>query len=253
MQNYDDQWCSKDHNFRNRDLVKTLRPSLHKKSRDRDSGLEIWDRDSRLQNLCILPNFLSSLLSWIFSNFWHFPTCFGCFLPANNKKKILNYRKFTIPFLCNIQNLDTCSLWDRDETWNIRDRNLQKWVAESRDRNQVSRLHHWCMIIDICSLVLHQSYAVSNYSPMKNKNTFPIDRVKSWTKLIFETFLLLVYFNVFWLYFCFVFIFQSQNWQWRYLLDYYIINDTCLVCFKCILSFLSAFLPCCLFEVTKQS
>jgi len=87
MQNYDDQWCSKDHNFRNRDLVKTLRPSLHKKSRDRDSGLEIWDRDSRLQNLCILPNFLSSLLSWIFSNFWHFPTCFGCFLPANNKKR----------------------------------------------------------------------------------------------------------------------------------------------------------------------
>ena len=39
---------------------------------------------------------------------------------------------------------------------------------------------------------------------MKNRNKFRIGRIESWTKLIFETFLLLVYFNVFWLYFCYV-------------------------------------------------
>jgi len=58
------------------------------------------------------------------------------------------------------------------------------------------------MIIHMCSLVLQKTYPVSNYSPMKNKNKFCTDQVKSWTKWIFETFLLLVYFNVFWLYFC---------------------------------------------------
>ena len=55
-----------------------------------------------------------------------FPTCFGCFLPANaTNKKSLNYRNFSQPFLHNIQSL---------ETWNLRDRDSQKWV---------SRLHHW--------------------------------------------------------------------------------------------------------------
>jgi len=44
---------------------------------------------------------------------------------------------------------------------------------------------------------------------MKNKNKFRIDRVENWTKLIFETFLLLVFFNVLLLYFSFIFIFLS--------------------------------------------
>ena len=56
----------------------------------------------------------SSLLSWIC---FKFPSCFGCFLPANTtKKKSLNYIHFTEPFVCNIQNLETCSLRERDET-----------------------------------------------------------------------------------------------------------------------------------------
>jgi len=55
---------------------------------------------------------------------------FGCFLPANRaNKKALNYRNFNKPFLCNIQSLKTRNLRDRDETWNIRDLDLQKWVS----------------------------------------------------------------------------------------------------------------------------
>jgi len=70
-----------------------------------------------------------------FLNFWHFPTCFGCFLSANTtNKKVLNFRNFTNLFLCNIQSLETCNLRDWDETWNPRDQTSQKWV---------SRLLHW--------------------------------------------------------------------------------------------------------------
>jgi len=43
-----------------------------------------------------------------FQNSGIFPTCFGCFLPANTtNKKSLNYRNFNKPFLCNIQSLGT--------------------------------------------------------------------------------------------------------------------------------------------------
>ena len=75
----------------------------------------------------------------------NFSTCFGCFLPANTtNKKSLNYRNFNKPFLCNVQSLETWNFWDRDETWNIRDRDSQNgYRDESRDRDQVSRLHHW--------------------------------------------------------------------------------------------------------------
>jgi len=52
-----------------------------------------------------------------------FPTCNGCFSPANTtNKKLLKYKNFNKPFLCNIQSLETCSLRDRNETWNLRDR-----------------------------------------------------------------------------------------------------------------------------------
>jgi len=66
------------------------RPRLHQKLRD---------RDSRLQNLCIFPKFFKktslSLLSRSFSNFWHFPTCFGCFLPniQQTKNRFINTKK----------------------------------------------------------------------------------------------------------------------------------------------------------------
>ena len=52
------QWCSWDHNLQDRDgdLVKTLRRKIHQKLRDGDSRHEVRNRDSRLQNMCILPN-----------------------------------------------------------------------------------------------------------------------------------------------------------------------------------------------------
>jgi len=57
---------------------------------------------------------------------------FGCFLLANTtNKKSLNYRNFNKPFFCNIQSL---------ETWNFETETRKNG---SRDREQVSRLHHW--------------------------------------------------------------------------------------------------------------
>ena len=135
-----DQWCSRERNLRGRDLVETSRPRLHQKL------------DSRRENLSILPKFIwmsSSLLSWIFY-FWHFPTCFGCFLPANTTNKKVNCRNFTNLFLCNIQSLETCNLRDWDKTWNLRDRVSEKWV---------SRLHHWFKYR--CTLHLLQRILVS--------------------------------------------------------------------------------------------
>jgi len=64
-------------------------------------------------HLCCKLNF--SQISGIFA------TCFDCFLPANTTNtKSLNYRNFTLPFLRNIQTLETCNLRDRDEAWNLR-------------------------------------------------------------------------------------------------------------------------------------
>jgi len=181
--------------------------------------LRDWDFINNLdtrdfKNLCILPNFLKCRhCLWVefFSSFWHFSDWFCLFLTWKyNKQKLLYYRNFTLPFLCNIHSFETCTLWDCDENRNLRDRDSQKWVSRRfRDRNQFSRLHHWWLFM--YTLVLQQSYHVSNYSSTKYKNKFRIDRVESWTKLIFETFLLLVYFNAFWLYFCFIFIFLSWN------------------------------------------
>jgi len=42
------RWCSRDRNHRDLDLVKTSRPTLHKKFRDRDSRLEIRDRGFKI-------------------------------------------------------------------------------------------------------------------------------------------------------------------------------------------------------------
>jgi len=99
-----DQRCSRERNFRNRDLVKTSRPRLHQKL-----------RDSRLEHFAKILFWMSSwLLSWIFlflafsDIFWLFLTC-KC-----NKQKSLNFRNFTKLFLCNIQSLETCSLRDQD-------------------------------------------------------------------------------------------------------------------------------------------
>jgi len=68
-----------------------------------------------------------------------FPSYFCCFSPASTtKKNSLNYRNFTKPFLCNIQSLETYSLRDQDETWNLRDRDLQKRVSRRVSRPRPS-------------------------------------------------------------------------------------------------------------------
>jgi len=49
---------------------------------DSETLLKFQDRNSRFQNLCILLKFfkkLSSLQSWIFSNFGHFSNLFWLF------------------------------------------------------------------------------------------------------------------------------------------------------------------------------
>jgi len=147
-----DQWCSRERNLWGQDLVKTSRPRLHQKLRD--SRLEIWDRDSRRQNLSILPKFWLNVVitsEFNFFYFWHCPTCFGCFLPANTtNKKSLNFGNFTKLFLCNIQSLETCNFRDWDETWNLPDRASQK---------RVSTLHHWFR--HRCTLHLLQRILIS--------------------------------------------------------------------------------------------
>ena len=113
------QCCNQDRNFRDGDLAKPSRPRLHQKSPDWDSWLEIWDRDSRLQNLCNLPKFFKYTVITSKLNFFLisgiFPTCFGCYLAANiTNKKSLNYWNCPLPVLCSIQSLVT-------ETWNLLD------------------------------------------------------------------------------------------------------------------------------------
>jgi len=71
-----------------------------------------------------------------------------------------------VPFLLNIQHLEICSLWSRDETWSLRngDRDSQKWISRPVSRPKPRLENQSLMIIHICSLVLHQSYPVSNNS-----------------------------------------------------------------------------------------
>ena len=139
------QWCSRDCNIRDLNLVKISRPRLrsrlHQKLRDRYSRHDVRDRDkhSRLQNFCILPKFFwqRRYHFWVefFFYFWHFSDVFCLFLTWKyNQKKSLNYRNFDKPFICNIRSL---------ETWNLRDRDRDEdWNLQDRDRDLVSRLHH---------------------------------------------------------------------------------------------------------------
>jgi len=72
----------------------------------------------------------SSLLSWIFfisGIFQH--VLVVSYLQNTANKKSLNFRNFTKLFLCNIHSLETCSFRDWDETWNLRDRDSQKWIS----------------------------------------------------------------------------------------------------------------------------
>ena len=97
---------------------KTPRPRIETWSSRPRLEISKFVHFSKKKNVVITSD-LHFLISGIF------PTCFGCFLPANTtNKKSLNYRNFEKPFLCNIQCLETWNLRDRyrDETWNLRDR-----------------------------------------------------------------------------------------------------------------------------------
>jgi len=143
------QWCSRDSNLRNldRDLVKTSRPRLHQKFRDRDLKFDAETPGFKICAFC--RNFFKMSSSLVSYNFFKFlalfrPILVVSYLKIQKTKHHWKYSSFTKPFLCNIQSLETCSLRDRDETWNLRDRDSQKWSRnESRERDQVSRLHHW--------------------------------------------------------------------------------------------------------------
>jgi len=122
------QWCSQDRNLQDRDLVKISRRDRdfikNSETKNRDLKFKTETRDIKIcaffqKKNVVITSDLHFLISGIF------PTCFGCFLPANTtNKKSLNYRNFEKPFLCNIQCLETWNLRDRyrDETWNLRDR-----------------------------------------------------------------------------------------------------------------------------------
>jgi len=92
---------------RDRDFIK------HSKTQDLKLEIETKTRD-----WWIVPKFFKNVVISSKFNFfrisWHFPTCFGCFLPANTtEKNSLSCRSFTKPFLCDIQRLKTISC-DRD-------------------------------------------------------------------------------------------------------------------------------------------
>ena len=114
--------------------------------RDRDWRLETRDRDSKISAFCrIKKNIVITSKLNFFQISGIFPNCFGCFLPANTtNKQLLNYINFTVPFLCNSQSIETCSFETetRPETFETESRKNGS-RDESRDRNQVSRLHHW--------------------------------------------------------------------------------------------------------------
>jgi len=143
-------YCSRDRNLRDRDLVESSRPKtrLHKKFRD---------RGSRLKNLWILrkcfKNMSSPLLSWIFFEYLEFypQLLVVSYLQIQQRRNVMNFRNFAKPYPCNIECLKTIGLWPRPvafetkrETWNFRDRCRKNGSRdESRNWNQVSRLHHW--------------------------------------------------------------------------------------------------------------
>jgi len=134
-------------------------PRLHQKSQGWDSRLEIRNRDSRLQN------FTFKLIFFKFLSFlW--PVLVVSYLQIQHTK-LLNHINFTIPFLCNIQSLETRSLRDRDEAWNLRDRD------SSRDRDQVLRLHHWSVRVGYAQIQLNNTVqpAVARYFYKKNTSS----------------------------------------------------------------------------------
>jgi len=160
-------WFSQNRNLRDRDqlLVKTSRPRLYQKSRD--LRLEFRDRDSKLCAFCriFLNDFIASAKLIFFQISGIFSTCFGCFLPANTaNKKSLNYRNFTLPVFGNIQGLETCILWNRDETWNLLvDRDSQKWVLRRSLVVQTVK----------CFVKVHMHCNVSNLINISKMSTLP--------------------------------------------------------------------------------
>ena len=127
-----------------------MRPRCHQKHRDSRLVVRYRGRDSRLQNSGILPNvFLKNVIITSDLKFFQisgiFPSCFGCFLPANTtNKKSLNYRNFNQPcrwIVFAILEVSRPQLFEtetRPETFETKTRkNVSR--DESRDRDQVSR------------------------------------------------------------------------------------------------------------------
>jgi len=86
------QWCSQTVTFYTEtDTWLKFRDETETSSKT--PTIEVWDRDSRLQNLCVLPKLKKNVVITSDLNFFQisgiFPTCFGCFLPTNTTNKNL--------------------------------------------------------------------------------------------------------------------------------------------------------------------
>ena len=125
---------------RDRDLVKSSRPTPHRKI-----------RDLRIENLWIMPiffykfskNIVATTKLQFFQISGIFPTCLGYFLSANtNRPKTRWFTKVLLSLIFAVlkaSNECACHR-DQDKTSNLRDWDSKN--GKSRGQEQISRLHH---------------------------------------------------------------------------------------------------------------
>ena len=103
---------------------------LIKNPETRDLKFETETRDFEICAICGIKKESSSLLSWIFSNFWHFSDLFSLFLTCKyNKQKIVELWKFH-HFVSLLNSVSRpVAIETEAETSNLRDRDSQKWVS----------------------------------------------------------------------------------------------------------------------------
>jgi len=143
------QWCSRDRNFRDWDLVKISRRDRDfiKKSENETRDLKLRPRPTlETSNFAHFAEFNQKCRHHFWLEFFFisgiFPTCFGCFLPANTTNKnrwileILVNHFFAIFKVSRPGTFET-KTESRPETFETETRK-----NGSRDRDQVSRLHN---------------------------------------------------------------------------------------------------------------
>ena len=117
----------------------TLPAMLSRLTFDTETFLKLRDQNFRFQNLCILLKFFKKLSSplqtWILEISGTFPICFGCFLLTNTTEntcwmtEVLQSHILAILLVSRQQACDR-DLWEQDETWNLQDRDWEKWSQD---------------------------------------------------------------------------------------------------------------------------